>query len=97
MTRAMLMYKKRLEDEQGREFFLEYYLLTDEVFFASNVLEIYGAEIKMLRPDGTLAGGRRLRGITPFGPKITELISRMAEGLVTPATMRDVVEDLIPL
>lgn len=97
MTRAMLMYKKSMEDEHGRRFVLEYYLLTDEVFFASNVLEIYGAEVKMLQPDGALVSGRRLRGITPFGPKITGLISRMAEGLVTPTSMRDVVEDLISL
>ena len=97
MTRAMLMYTKRLEDERGRSYIMEYYLLTDEIFFASNVLEIYGAEIRMLRPDGSLKEERRLRGITPFGPKITALISRMAEGLVTPATMGDVVEDLVAL
>lgn len=95
MTRMMLMYKKRLTDEQGREFSLEYYLLTDEVFFASNVLEIYGAEVKMLTPGGAVAACRRLRGITPFGPKITAMITRMARGLVTPDTMQDVVEDLV--
>ena len=97
MTRIMMMYQKRIRDEVEREFILEYYLLTDEVFFASNVLEIYGAEIRMVRPDGTVTSKRRLRGITPFGPRITALIGQMAEGLVTPASMMDVVEDLIAL
>ena len=78
MTRAMLMYRKRLETDTGHTRFLEYYLLTDEIFFASNVLE-----------------SRRIRAITPFGPKITALISQMAQGMVTPASMGEVVEDLI--
>lgn len=95
MTRMMLMYKKRLTSERGQTFFLEYYLLTDEIRFAGNVLEIYGAEIKMLRPDGSLASSRRLRGITPFGPKITAMIARLAQGTVTPATIFDVVQDLV--
>lgn len=95
MTRAMLMYRKRLETDTGHIRFLEYYLLTDEIFFASNVLEVYGAEVRVLGPGGAALESRRIRAITPFGPRITALISAMAQGMVTPASMGEVVEELI--
>lgn len=97
MTRAMLMYEREKQDGGGRPADLEYYLLTDEVFFASHVLEIYGAEIKMVACDGSLLDSRRLRGLTPFGPRITELIARMAKARIEPEGMQEAVEALIPM
>lgn len=97
MTREMLMYQREKRDDGGSSADLEYYLLTDEVFFASNVLEIYGAEIKMVSDDGSLLDSRRFRGLTPFGPKITELIARMAKARIEPERMQEAVERIIPM
>ena len=97
MTRAMLMYEREKQDDGGNSAELEYYLLTDEVFFASNVLEIYGAEIKLVACDGSLLDSRRFRGLTPFGPRITELIARMAKARIEPDGMQEAVEELNPI
>lgn len=97
MTRAMLMYQREKQDDRGEPADLEYYLLTDEVFFASNVLEIYGAEIKMVSGGGTLLDSRRFRGLTPFGPRITELIAKMAKARTEPEQMQEAVEELLPI
>lgn len=93
MTRTMLMYRRNLRTGESPDRALEYYLLTDEVFFAGNVLEVYGAEIRVLGPRGAALESRRIRAITPFGPRITALIGAMAQGLVTPASMGEVVEE----
>ncbi len=94
MTRNMLMYERYFHDEQSRRYHLQYFLLIDEVVFGCNTLEVYGAEIRAFR-DGTFYDKRVIRGITPFGPRITSILNCLADGLVTPACMRDVVCDML--
>ena len=94
MTRKMLMYSRSFRDRLGRRQELQYYLLTDEVIFGVSTLEIYGAQIIMTAPDGTVEE-KTIRGITPFGTRITAMLGVMADGLVTPSTMKEVVGDLL--
>ncbi len=94
MTRKMLMYSRTFRDRQGVRQELQYYLLTDEVMFGLNTLEIYGARICMTDPKGRREE-KTIRAITPFGPRITSMLGVMADGLVTPTTMAEVVTDLL--
>ena len=69
-------------------------LLTDEVSFAGNTLEIYGVKIKLFQ-NGDFIEQKALRGVTPFGTRITAMLNLMADSLVTPVGMADVVTNLL--
>ncbi|MBE6945227.1 MAG: hypothetical protein E7459_03965 [Ruminococcaceae bacterium] len=86
MTQSILMYHRQYHDRQGHCHQLEYYLLIDRVFFGCNSLDIYGAKIAHYEEDRLLTT-QAVRGITPFGPKITILMNRLADGLVLPGGM----------
>ena len=45
--------------------------------------------------DGDFVEQKALRGITPFGTRITAMLNAMADGLVTPVGMTDVVTDML--
>ena len=94
MTRKMLMYSRTFRDTAGQRQELQYYLLTDEVIFGVSSLEIYGAQICMVNPEGIITQ-RTIRGITPFGTRIAAMLGVLADALVTPTTMEEVVQDLI--
>ena len=79
MTRSILMYERPYHDETGRRFLLQYYLLIDEVIFGCNSLEIYGAKTLLFQGD-TLLDQKAIRGLTPFGPKITSILNCLADG-----------------
>lgn len=94
MTREMLMYERFYHDKAPTHYRLQYILLTDEVRFGGNTLEVYGAKIMLYR-DGDFVEQKALRGITPFGTRITAMLNAMADGLVTPVGMTDVVTDML--
>lgn len=94
MTKEMLMYERFYHDEVPNHFCVQYILLTDEVSFGGNTLEIYGIKIKLFQ-DGAFIEQKALRGITPFGTRITAMLNLMADSLVTPVGMADVVTDLM--
>lgn len=95
LTHAILLYTRRRRDRRGRSFELQYYLLTDAVYFGSSVLDIYGAEIRMLGPDRTPAGSRSVRGVTPFGPRIMEILNRLVENMVTPDALPAALQQML--
>lgn len=86
MTQSILMYHRQYHDQKGNRYQLEYYLLIDRVFFGCNSLDIYGAKIEHYE-EGHLLTCQSIRGITPFGPRITALMNRLADGLVLPEGM----------
>ena len=93
MTRSILMYERPYHDETGRRFLLQYYLLIDEVIFGCNSLEIYGAKTLLFQGD-TLLDQKAIRGLTPFGPKITSILNCLADGLIQPKAMEHMVFDM---
>ncbi|MCI8619271.1 MAG: hypothetical protein HFG44_04275 [Oscillospiraceae bacterium] len=94
MTREMLMHERFYHDEVPNHFCIQYILLTDEVSFAGNTLEIYGVKIKLFQ-NGDFIEQKALRGVTPFGTRITAMLNLMADSLVTPVGMADVVTNLL--
>ncbi len=94
MTRSILMHERLYRDPEGRPCRMQYFLLVDEVVFGDNTLDIYGAEILSYRSEDFL-GKKTLRGITPFGPRITALINCMADSLTPPERMERMVKDRV--
>lgn len=92
MTREMLMFERFYHDPVRDQYHLVYILLTDEVTFGGNTLEIYGAKILLYR-NGDFIEQKAMRGITPFGTRITAMLSAMADALVMPVDFPDVVTD----
>lgn len=90
MTQSILMYRRQYHDRKGTKYDLEYYLLIDQVVFGCNSLDIYGARIEHYS-GGELLAQRTIRGITPFGPQITTVINRLADGLILPGAMERMV------
>lgn len=91
MTRRVLMYERPYYDRSGERSQLLYYLLIDQVFFGCNSLDVYGVRVEHYQGD-RLLGFRAVRGITPFGPRATALVNRLADGLILPAS----VEKMLP-
>lgn len=92
MTQSVLMYRRQYHDHSGCRYHLEYYLLIDQVVFGCNSLDIYGAKIEHYS-DERLLSQRSIRGITPFGPNITSLVNRLADGLVPPERMETMISE----
>lgn len=94
MTREMIMYERYILGKIPGCCRLEYVLLTDEICMDGNTLEVYGAKIALYR-DEVFVEQKRLRGLTPYGPRITAMLGAMARGLVTPVGMSDIVSDML--
>lgn len=92
MTQSVLMYHRQYHDREGNHYQLEYYLLIDRVFFGCNSLDIYGVKIEHYTQNQLLSC-RALRGITPVGPRITALLNRLADGLVLPEKMMEMLPE----
>ena len=94
MTRSILLYERPYHDEKGARYLLQYYLLIDEVVFGCNSLEIYGAKTLLFQGDALL-DQKVIRGLTPFGPKITAILNCLADGLIPPKAMEHMVFDMV--
>ena len=88
MTRTLLR-TALTTDQSGRAVQLDYYLLSE--YTAG--LEQYGTEVVLSR------GGEHERCavgcITPLAGRMTNIIAALAEGSVTPTTLREILEDIL--
>ena len=89
LVTRILLRTKLTRDQVGRSVKLEYYLLEEEQF----TWEQYGIEVVMRR--GRTEEHCAVGGITPLGKYALELAERLASGLVTPSTLREILEDLL--
>ncbi len=94
MTREMILYERDLRCAMPGAYRLAYSLVTDEICLDGHTLEVYGAKIALYR-GGAVVEEKTLRGLTPYGTRITAILGAMARGLVTPMGMADVVADLL--
>ena len=93
MTQRTFIKCLRVQSQKKEELRLEYYLLTDYASFDGANLDLYGVEVvsyQARRPKPEIC---RIRGITPIGSQILQLLQRLIEGAVTPTTLREVVDD----
>ena len=95
MPRSILMYERYYHEGEARQYHLQYYLLIDQVTFGCNSLDIYGAKV-LAFCNGEYLDQKVIRGITPFGPRITAIVNRLADSLATPKTMERMVLSLPP-
>ena len=89
LVTRILLRTKLTRDQVGRSVKLEYYLLEEEQL----TWEQYGIEVVMHR--GRAEEHCAVSGITPLGKCALELAERLANGLVTPSTLREVLEDIL--
>ena len=91
----LLAAERIVETEIGQPCQIRYYILAEEAESAGNVLcETYGVRIVTER-DGKVVQSESLRNITLYLSKINRLIGVLADCLVTPAALQDVVEDWV--
>jgi len=91
------MQKELYKIAVARNFRVEYHVLTSDIEHEGEELQVYGVEIvKKQRKNGVLTIEKELiENICVSKDKICELIMTLAKNLVTPITLRDVVEDMI--
>jgi hypothetical protein len=89
LVTRVLLRTKLTSDQVGRSVKLEYYLLEEE----QGEWEQYGIEVVMYR--GRSEERRAVRHITPMMQRAVELAERLAEGKVTPATLPEILEDIL--
>ena len=87
--RRTLLRTALTTDAAGRAVQLDYYLLTQ---YAAGLTQ-YGAEIVMHR--GRDAERCAVGCITSLAAAITNIIAALAEGAVTPTSMREVLQDIL--
>ena len=73
---------------------LEYYLLTDDALFDGGSLEVYGVELLLYRPGMRKPEIARLRGITPLGRRILDILQQLSDA-VTPSALREVMDSIL--
>lgn len=95
MTRRTLYRVLETASEDGPELRLEYYLLTDHAHFDGGSLEVYGVEILLYRSDRRKPECGRVRGITPLGSRVLRILSDLCAGVVTPAGLKDAMEEVL--
>ena len=88
--RELFVTREQLTGETGADISLDYYVLVEEARLGEVFCcETYG--VRIARTDGTEEAS--VANITPSTRRIDELMERLVRGGVTPATLRDVVED----
>lgn len=86
--------ERSVETETGQAYRISYYILAEEVVAADHVLcENYGVRIVTAGKSGVQS--ESMRRITLCLSKVNQLVQMMATYLVTPSTLRDIVENWI--
>lgn len=87
--RELAVAKKQACDEQGRVHDYEYSILVGEMTVASGICcESYG--VKVRECDGE---SEEITNLTVSASRIDELVDLLVRNVVTPCTLRNVVED----
>ena len=91
------MQKELYKIATARNFRLEYHILKNALEHEGKLLSVYGVEIiKKQRKDGVfLSEAKAIKNVCVSVDQIKRLVQLLAENLVTPITLNDVVEDLI--
>ena len=91
------MQKELYKIAAAKNFRLEYYVLENAIEHEGRLLCVYGIEIiKKQRKDGVfLSEAKSIKNICVSEGQIKSLAQMLAENLVTPITLKDIVEDLI--
>ena len=95
MSRRTLFRCVMLTDDLAEPLRLEYYLLTDDALFDGGSLEVYGVEILLYRSGVQKPEIARIRGITPLGGRILEILGALCRGTVTPAALGEVMDSIL--
>ena len=87
--REILVARERLTDLEGKALGVEYYVLVEEAMLGKTFCcENYGVRIA-----DSAGGGEAVSNITVSTRRIDELMELLVRNRVTPAALRDVVED----
>ena len=91
------MQKELYKIASAKNFRLEYHILTNVLDHEGQFIPVYGVEIiKKQRKDGVfLSEAKAIKDICVSENAIKRLVQMLAENLVTPITLKDIVEDLI--
>jgi len=91
------MQKELYKIAAAKNFRLEYSVLTNAIEHEGQLITVYGVEIiKKQRKDGVLLSETKsIKNICVSEDQIKKLVQTLAENLVTPITLKDIVEDLI--
>ncbi len=88
----LFVEERDLENEIGQAYRIQYYILVEEAEAAGSVCcESYGIRIVVSGSGETQS--ESLRNVTLRAAIIDKLVHKMADHLVTPTTLRDIVED----
>ena len=79
--------ERSVETETGQAYRISYYILAEEVVAADHVLCVTAGKSGVQSES--------MRRITLCLSKVNQLVQMMATYLVTPSTLRDIVEDWI--
>jgi len=96
MQKTVEKIQKEFTDERGNQELLVYQILRENLPDSEGVpgCEMYGVQIKKI---GEHEEEKQARGLTSSYSEVKEFVKRLADGLVTPVTLLDIVEDYIYL
>ena len=89
MHTKRLRYVRSIYPEHIKTAVLEYYLLVDTAAAQTH----YGVSIRLICPE--YVEEKSIRRITTSRRTIEQMLLAMAQGTVTPVSMRDIVEDML--
>lgn len=90
MKKVQIVYKRNAIAQSGAPLNLEYLLTCREL--PDSVPE-YGVGIRVLTPDSCEEDCAD--GVTPRRGRAMELLRLLADGTVTPVTLRDILQDVL--
>lgn len=90
MKKVQIVYKRNAIAQSGAPLNLEYLLTCREL--PDSVPE-YGVGIRVLTPDSCEEDCAD--GVTPRRERAMELLRLLADGTVTPVTLRDILQDVL--
>ena len=90
MKKVQIVYKRSAVAQSGAPLNLEYLLTCRE---PPDSVPEYGVGIRVLTPDSCEEDCAD--GITPRRERAMELLRLLADGTVTPVTLRDILQDVL--
>lgn len=94
MRKIMYINSKQVESLAGEQFYLDYYILEEEMQISESIsIMTYGVEIT--KRSGELVESKTVHAIMLDKHAIVNFVALLADNTVTPATLNDVVMDYV--
>ena len=89
-----LCHVRKGNTQEGEELLLQYFLLGNEKTKKNSKTAVFGVQVSEFL-DGVLCETQYVEGVADCRDKILKILQKLADGLVTPVSLVNILDDII--